>query len=135
MIKHLIDTSLKFKKISNDINTSEDKLLKSDFSLFYINKHTISSDNLNFFTMTSSLISNFNIQSAMMLMITLKSLIKIDKYIDDIYDIRKKSIKEEGEFGLNNLVFKEIRRRGYLAELKELRNKKLAQNLSLENLN
>ena len=82
MIKHLIDTSLKFKKISNDINTSEDKLLKSDFSLFYINKHTISSDNLNFFTMTSSLISNFNIQSAMMLMITLKSLIKIDKYID-----------------------------------------------------
>ena len=47
----------------------------------------------------------------------------------------KKSIKEEGEFGVNNLVFKEIRRRGYLAELKELRNKKLAQNLSLENLN
>ena len=63
------------------------------------------------------------------------TLDKIDKYIDDIYDIRKKSIKEEGEFGLNNLVFKEIRRRGYLAELKELRNKKLAQNLSLENLN
>ena len=63
------------------------------------------------------------------------TLNKIDKYIDDIYDIRKKSIKEEGEFGLNNLVFKEIRRRGYLTELKELRNKKLAQNLSLENLN
>ena len=82
MIKHLIDTSLKFKKISNDINTSEEKLLKSDFSLYYINKHTISSDNLNFFTMTSSLISNFNIQNAMMLMITLKSLIKIDKYVD-----------------------------------------------------
>ena len=63
------------------------------------------------------------------------TLDKIDKYIDDIYDIRKKSIKEEGEFGLNNLVFKEMRRRGYLAEVKELRNKKLAQNLSLENLN
>ena len=56
----------------------------------------------------------------------------ITKYIDDIYDMRKKSIMREGEFGIGNLVFKEIRRCGYLDELKELKSKLESKKLSLE---
>lgn len=56
---------------------------------------------------------------------------KIENYIDEIYKIRQDSISKEGEFGLGNLVFKEIRRRGYLDDLKGLKNKLLSKELSL----
>lgn len=59
---------------------------------------------------------------------------KINKFIDDIYEIRQKSIQKEGEFGLDNLVFKEIRRRGYLQDLKDLKDEIVTRKLSLESL-
>lgn len=59
---------------------------------------------------------------------------KIDEYFDEIYDLRKESIKNEGEFGEGNLVFKEIRRLGYLTDLKELKTELTSQELSLESL-
>lgn len=60
------------------------------------------------------------------------SIENVDKYIDDIYDIRITSIKNEGEFGFNNLVFKEIRRLKYLEKLKKLRLKLKNNELSLK---
>ena len=63
------------------------------------------------------------------------TLDKIDNYIDDIYDLRINSIKEDGEFGIGNLVFKEIRRFGYLEDLKNLRTDLMTKELSLESLN
>jgi len=57
---------------------------------------------------------------------------KIDKYIDDLYDLRKKSMQKDGEFALGNLVFKEIRRLGYLANLKTLRRQLKSAELSLK---
>ena len=57
---------------------------------------------------------------------------KIDSYIDDIYALRKKSIAEEGEYGIGNLIFKEIRNLGYLDELKDLRIKVLDNELSIK---
>lgn len=59
----------------------------------------------------------------------------IDQLITDIYDERKEGMsKEDGEFSKNNLVFKEFRNRGYLDDLKELRNQVLSKDLSLEQL-
>lgn len=49
------------------------------------------------------------------------SLDKIDAFIDELYEVRKTSIKKEGEFGFGNLIFKEIRRLKYLENLKALR--------------
>jgi hypothetical protein len=61
---------------------------------------------------------------------------KIDKFIDSLYDLRKKGLSTEGEYSIENLVFKEMRNKGYLDNLKELRHKVIAQRLSLyENLN
>ena len=34
---------------------------------------------------------------------------EIDKFITDVYELRKTSINKEGEYGLGNLVFKELR--------------------------
>ena len=45
----------------------------------------------------------------------------IEKYIDDIYALRASGIKENGDFGLGNLVFKEIRNLGYLENLKDMK--------------
>lgn len=59
------------------------------------------------------------------------SLDIINAYIDDIYVLRGKSLQDEGEFGLGNLVFKEIRRLGYLDNLKELRDQLQSKELSL----
>ena len=59
---------------------------------------------------------------------------KIDAYINDIYALRQESINTEGEFGLGNLTFKEIRNLGYLDELKELKNELIGRELSLESL-
>lgn len=59
---------------------------------------------------------------------------KIDSYINEIYQLRKESIQKEGEFGLGNLIFKEVRRLGYLQDLKNLKDELTSQELSLEGL-
>ena len=56
---------------------------------------------------------------------------EIDKFIDDIHDMRKDSIVKEGEFGIGNLVFKEFRRMGYLDNLKKLKDNLVSKELSL----
>jgi len=52
---------------------------------------------------------------------SLDRLSQINKFIEDVYDMRKKSIAEEGEYGMGNLIFKELRNLGYLSTLKELK--------------
>lgn len=56
---------------------------------------------------------------------------EIDKFIDKLYELRQKGLAEEGEYSLGNLIFKEMRNKGYLDNLKELRHKVIAQRLSL----
>jgi predicted nucleotidyltransferase len=59
-----------------------------------------------------------------------KSIDKIDEYINNIYDLRQLSMKTDGEYGLGNLIFKEIRNNNYLNILKKIKtnitNKKLS---------
>lgn len=59
----------------------------------------------------------------------------IEKIIDALYEIRIESINSEGEFGEGNLIFKEIRRKGLLDKLKEIKIELESKELSLENLN
>ena len=56
---------------------------------------------------------------------------EIEKYITEIYKLRHAGLAEGGEYSVGNLVFKEIRNKGYLDELKELKNKVIANNLSI----
>jgi len=56
---------------------------------------------------------------------------EIEAYINDIYQLRKEGLAKEGEYGIGNLTFKEIRNLGYLDNLKELKNKVLSKELSL----
>lgn len=56
---------------------------------------------------------------------------KIDEFLDDIYDLRSASLATEGEFGMGNLVFKELRNRGILDHLKELKNEIESKDYSL----
>lgn len=56
----------------------------------------------------------------------------IDKYMDDIYDIRTESLMNDGEFGFGNLVFKEIRKLGYLSDLKDIKSDLISKELSLD---
>lgn len=59
---------------------------------------------------------------------------EIYDFIEDLYDLRKESIAKDGEFGIGNLVFKEMRNLGYLDELKDLSKKLKSRQLSLEHL-
>lgn len=59
---------------------------------------------------------------------------QIDAFINEIYQLRKESIQKDGEFGLGNLIFKEVRRLGYLSDLKKLKDELIGKELSLENL-
>lgn len=60
---------------------------------------------------------------------------EIDKLIDKLYELRQEGLANEGEYSIGNLIFKEMRNKGYLDNLKELRHKVIAQRLSLrENL-
>lgn len=59
---------------------------------------------------------------------------KVSQFINDIYELRKTSIAEDGEYGLGNLTFKEFRNLGYLDGLKELKCKLKDKELSLESL-
>lgn len=60
---------------------------------------------------------------------------EIDKFIDALYELRGKGLSTDGEYSIENLVFKEMRNKGYLDNLKELRHRVIARRLSLfENL-
>lgn len=59
---------------------------------------------------------------------------EIDNFLEDIYDLRKLSIAEDGEYGMGNLIFKEMRNMGYLDNLRELKRKLKDKQLSLEHL-
>lgn len=59
---------------------------------------------------------------------------EVENFIEDLYDLRKQSIANEGEYGLGNLVFKEFRNLGYLDHLKDLRKECMSKELSLEKL-
>ena len=61
-----------------------------------------------------------------------KDLDQIDSFFDNIYDTRKNSLSKEGEFGLGNLVFKHIRRLGYLSDLRKVKDDLISQSLSLK---
>ena len=63
------------------------------------------------------------------------SIEAIDAYINKIYEIRKYSLLADGEFGLGNLLFKEIRNNNYLTDLKALKIELENKELSLESLN
>lgn len=55
----------------------------------------------------------------------------VEKLIDDLYELRKSSLEADGEYGLGNLVFKEIRGMGYLDELKDMKKYLEGKELSL----
>lgn len=59
------------------------------------------------------------------------SELEVDKFITAIYKLRHEGLKLDGEYSVGNLVFKELRNKGYLDELKELRNQLIANSLSL----
>ena len=59
---------------------------------------------------------------------------EVSEFIENLYDLRKESIQEEGEYGLGNLVFKEMRNLGYLDYLKDYRKLLKGKELSLESL-
>lgn len=59
----------------------------------------------------------------------------IEKFIDDLYLLRKESLITDGEFGQGNLLFKQFRNEGILDELKDRLYKKKSDELTLENLN
>lgn len=59
---------------------------------------------------------------------------EIDKYITDIYELRHTALATDGEYSIGNLVFKEVRNKGWLDSLKDLRNETISTELSLEGL-
>lgn len=56
---------------------------------------------------------------------------RIDNFIDELYIMRQASIQKDGEYGMGNLIFKELRNRGYLYNLKKLKVKEAEKELSL----
>lgn len=52
-------------------------------------------------------------------------------FINALYELRKTGLASDGEYGISNLIFKEMRNRGYLDNLKELKNKLISKRLSL----
>lgn len=59
---------------------------------------------------------------------------RINQAIDDLYLTRHNSLASDGEFGLGNLIFKEIRNRGLLDELKDKYKELKSSELTLESL-
>lgn len=59
----------------------------------------------------------------------------IDKYKEKIRKYRSCGLKKEGEFSYENLVFKYLRRSGYIGKLNDFKTKMIDKNLSLEQEN
>ena len=61
-----------------------------------------------------------------------EKLSKIESLINDLYELRKTSIEEGGEYSIGNLIFKEFRNKGYLDNLKDRMRELINKELSLE---
>lgn len=59
---------------------------------------------------------------------------EIEKFIEDLYELRKEALKKEGEDSLGNKLFKEFRKLGYLKNLKDLKTSLEEKEMSLESL-
>ena len=59
----------------------------------------------------------------------------IDDFVNELYELRAKGLSGDGEYSTENLIFKEIRNKGYLDNLKELRAKVVEQRLSIRDIN
>jgi hypothetical protein len=59
----------------------------------------------------------------------------VDKYKEKIRKYRSCGLKSEGEFSYENLVFKYLRRSGYIGKLNDFKNITIDKNLSLEQEN
>ena len=56
----------------------------------------------------------------------------IDKFLDDLHALRIKGLTTDGEYSYENLVFKALRDKGYLDNLKSTKHGLLSQALSLK---
>ena len=64
----------------------------------------------------------------------LETIEDIDSFIDDVYKLRQQGLLNSGEYGKENLIFKELRNNGYLQKAKDMKVEKQNQEMSLESL-
>ena len=87
IIKYFIDKSINLYKIENENYELNNKnnILENDFSFYYIKKYKINEEILNKDkereNLNNNIISNFCIQSPLIILLLLKSLFKYNKYI------------------------------------------------------
>lgn len=62
-------------------------------------------------------------------------LCQVKYAIDQLYMMRKYSMLLSDEYDVGNLIFKELRNRGYIDELKSQYNELVSKELSIENIN
>lgn len=56
------------------------------------------------------------------------------KFLDTLYANRQRSLSLEGEFGIDNLIFKDFRNKGYIQKLKDIIRDGESYEMSLESL-
>lgn len=56
----------------------------------------------------------------------------IDSFLDEIYIARQDGLNTDGEYATNNLVFKELRNKGYFDKLKDIKNQLISKELSVK---
>lgn len=83
---------------------------------------------------TSTIISAKLIEEENLSAVETDKLAEIDKFVKDIYDLRKASLKKGGENSVGNKVFKQFRRLGYLKTLKDAKIAFENKEMSLESL-
>ncbi len=62
-----------------------------------------------------------------------KSVKRLDTFKDRLKKFRSSGLEKDGEFSYENLVFKFLRRNGYIQKLFDFKNKLIDKNLSVEN--
>ena len=61
------------------------------------------------------------------------SVKRLDTFKDKLKKFRSSGLEKDGEFSYENLVFKFLRRNGYIQKLFDFKNKLIDKNLSVEN--
>lgn len=64
----------------------------------------------------------------------INTITEIDSFLDEIYKLRQESILNDGEYGKGNLIFKQLRDRGILQELKDKKVDLENKEMSIESL-
>ena len=129
MVSHRKDKREQYSKIFRDF------ILSKGYNLIsYINEIE-HKDSISYIIIdTSTIISAKLVKEETLSSVETDKLVEIETFLNDLNELRKTSLKKDGENAVGNRIFKQFRRLGYIQSMRDAKTSLEQKDMSLESL-